>query len=209
MDLTLDLTLELPSELRMEPQRPKPPLRASGATIAIAVCIAASTAKAIAVITAIADSGGRAWRCGGQAMARIRAFSRDLCRAALFLCRSFLSAIRSIMGMATLYAACAADLSPASIALRTFLSSVRIMERIPTFSSRRRLFWRARLRACGELATGPPGFLRNTSSRKVYRVTAISQLNQQTEQTTSKRLSGQRSARAFVAVKSDDSRLGR
>jgi hypothetical protein len=83
------------------------------------------------------------------------------------------------------------------------------MERIPTFSSRRRLFWRARLRACGELATGPPGFLRNTSSRKVYRVTAISQLNQQTEQTTSKRLSGQRSARAFVAVKSDDSRLGR
>jgi hypothetical protein len=60
------------------------------------------------------------------AIAWIRAFSRDLWRAALFM------------------------------ALRTFLISVRIIERMPTLSSRRRLFWRARLRACGELATGPP-----------------------------------------------------
>ena len=61
----------------------------------------------------------------------IFAFSRLLCRAALFLCKIPLSAIRSMIGTAELYAAVASSLLPLSIAAITFLIDVRTIERSP------------------------------------------------------------------------------
>ena len=59
----------------------------------------------------------------------IAAERRLFWRAARFLCTMFLSAMESITGCDSLNTACAAALSPASIALRTFLIAVRKVER--------------------------------------------------------------------------------
>ena len=87
-----------------------------------------------------------------HAMARIRAFSLDLWRAALFLWMSWLPAMQSMTGTALVYASSAAGLSPPSMALTTCLIRVRNSERRLALCWRRFSPCRARLRACDELA---------------------------------------------------------
>ena len=85
-------------------------------------------------------------------MARILAANRDLCRAALFLCRMPLPTIVSITGWALASALTAASRSPDSMAETTFLIEVRTVERWATLRRRWVSAWRARLRAWGLLA---------------------------------------------------------
>ena len=84
--------------------------------------------------------------------ARIMAFRRLLCRAALFLCISPLFAIRSMMGTAAWKAAVAAALSPLSMESTTFLREVRNMDRRELLCRRRLAAWRARFLAEAMLA---------------------------------------------------------
>src|SRR5437588_12183631 len=89
--------------------------------------------------------------------ALIRAASRLLCRAALFLWMMRLSAIASITDCSDLNAASAAALSPASMALWIFLIAVRSVVRRRTFASRWWRDLRARLAACLVFAMGSSG----------------------------------------------------
>ena len=77
---------------------------------------------------------------------------RLLWRAALFLWMMFLSAIESIVLAARCNTACAAALSPASIAFFTFLTAVRSSERRLALCWRRFSLWRARFLADAVLA---------------------------------------------------------
>ena len=93
----------------------------------------------------------------------MRAFNRLLCRAALFFVTMPLLIIRSITGTASLKAAVAAALSPASQALTTPLILVRISERNPMLCLRVFSAWRARFLACLMFATGFFRVLRSES----------------------------------------------
>src|SRR5690349_1097365 len=77
---------------------------------------------------------------------------RDSCRAALFLCTIFLSAMLSMIVCDCLKISAAAALSPASMALRTALTAVRRRERRLELWAFAATAWRARLRACVEFA---------------------------------------------------------
>src|SRR6266481_3026961 len=81
---------------------------------------------------------------------------RLLWRAALFLWMIFLSAMLSSELTEFWYTACAADLSPASMALVTFLIAVRNSERRLLLCAFCLTAWRARLRACAVLAIRAP-----------------------------------------------------
>ncbi len=96
------------------------------------------------------------WRQAPQARARNRALSLLLKREAFCLCIRPLLAALSMAGTATLYASLAALLSPESRASMTFLTWVRIMERMLALLSRRLSFCRARFRDWDELATESP-----------------------------------------------------
>jgi hypothetical protein len=86
------------------------------------------------------------------AIALIAADRRLLLRAARFLWTSFLSAIESITLVEARSCAVAAALSPAAIALRTFLIAVRRRVRSAVLCSLWARAWRERLRACLLLA---------------------------------------------------------
>lgn len=75
-------------------------------------------------------------------------FMRLLYRAAAFFGTMPLRDMLSIMGMAALNAALAVSFCLVSMAARTFLMTVRSIERAATFRSRRPTACRARLLAC-------------------------------------------------------------
>src|SRR2546425_60304 len=117
-----------------------------------------------------------------------RTASRLLCRAASFLWMTFLSAMRSMIPVASLKVFRAAALSPAAIALVTLLIALVNAERRLALCLRRFSAWRAALRApfvCGGGVLGglregdwgtqdPPWRLGNEAARGSHRVAARS-----------------------------------
>ena len=69
------------------------------------------------------------WLLAANYRALMWAFSRDLCRAALFLAMRPFATERSMAGTAALRADCADALSPVEIAFRTLLMALRTWER--------------------------------------------------------------------------------
>src|SRR5690606_18912355 len=109
--------------------------------------IPATQTKTAAGAAAFASSG-----TDQAAIALTAADRRLLWRAALFLWMIFLSAMLSMVLIDVLNTVCAAALSPPSTALRTALMAVRGRDGRRALWARAVTAWRARLRACAELA---------------------------------------------------------